>query len=149
LAAYIVLDLTVARSADVGTLRACYVAMGLITTWSIVPLAFASLVTGLIMSLFTKWGLFRHYWTLISLVLTVFALVVLLLEQITVAYYADVGADPNAADAAVQALGHTLPHSVGGMVVLLVVTWLNVQKPRGVTPYGWRKQQEQSARANP
>jgi hypothetical protein len=29
------------------------------------------------------------------------------------------------------------------MVVLLVVMWLNVYKPRGLTAYGWRKQQEE------
>ena len=32
---------------------------------------------------------------------------------------------------------------MGGLIVLLVVLWLNVYKPRGLTPYGWRKQQEQ------
>jgi hypothetical protein len=28
-------------------------------------------------------------------------------------------------------------------VVLLVILVLNVYKPRGMTPYGWRKEQEQ------
>ena len=36
----------------------------------------------------------------------------------------------------------TLPHSVGGLLVLLVIQVLNVYKPKGLTPYGWRKQQE-------
>ena len=36
-------------------------------------LAYATLVTGLLMSLGTKWGLFRHDWVIISLVLTVVA----------------------------------------------------------------------------
>jgi hypothetical protein len=44
------------------------------------------------------------------------------------------------------ALPGTLPHSVGGLVVLGVVLVLNVYKPQGVTPYGWRKQQEERAR---
>ncbi len=30
--------------------------------------------------------------------------------------------------------------AVGGIVVLLVVTTLSVYKPRGMTRYGWRKQ---------
>jgi hypothetical protein len=30
-----------------------------------------------------------------------------------------------------------------GLLVLLVATALSVYKPRGVTAYGWRKQQEQ------
>jgi hypothetical protein len=28
------------------------------------------------------------------------------------------------------------------LLVLLVIAGLNVYKPRGLTPYGWRKQQE-------
>src|SRR5215212_9630006 len=41
----------------------------------------------------------------------------------------------------VMSLGTTLVHSVGGMVVLLVILALNVYKPRGMTRYGWRKRQ--------
>jgi len=37
-------------------------------------------------------------------------------------------------------MGNMLPHSVGGTVVLLVVTTLNIAKPRGLTRYGWRRQ---------
>jgi nicotinamidase-related amidase len=39
-------------------------------------------------------------------------------------------------------LGGDLGHAVGGVLVLLVITVLNVYKPRGLTPYGWRKQEE-------
>ena len=44
--------------------------------------------------------------------------------------------------ARVAQLGGDLGHAVGGLVVLLVITALNVYKPHGLTPYGWRKQQE-------
>ncbi len=37
----------------------------------------------------------------------------------------------------------SLLHSVGGLVVLLVVTALSVFKPRGLTRYGWRRQQRE------
>jgi len=36
---------------------------------------------------------------------------------------------------------------VGGLVVLLVVTVLNVYKPQGLTPYGWRKHNESRTRS--
>ena len=56
-----------------------------VTGWSaIVPLALAALLTGLVMSLGTPWGLFRHYWVLITLGLTILATVVLLLHMPTV-----------------------------------------------------------------
>ena len=64
-AGYIALDVAAATSRDPHTLRACYLAMGLIAWYVIVPLALASLLTGLVMSLGSKWGLFRYYWVLI------------------------------------------------------------------------------------
>ena len=50
--------------------RAAYPAMELAARFVIVPLAFASLLTGVIQSLGTPWGLFRHYWVLVKLLLT-------------------------------------------------------------------------------
>jgi len=94
------------------------------------------------MSLGTKWGLLRYYWVLISLLLTVIATVVLLMETQTISYFADIAADPTTSSDDLRALGSTLVHSVGGTVVLLVILVLNVYKPRGMTRYGWRKQQE-------
>ncbi|HEX9870945.1 MAG TPA: hypothetical protein VGC99_20590 [Candidatus Tectomicrobia bacterium] len=52
-------------SQDAQTLRAVWIAMDLTGWYAIVPLALASLLTGLVISLGAKWGLFRHYWTLI------------------------------------------------------------------------------------
>jgi hypothetical protein len=141
-AGYIALDVTAATSQNGQTLRAAYVAMELIVWYVIVPLAFASLLTGLLMSLGTKWGLFRHYWVLISLLMTIIATVVLLAETRTISYFADIAADPTTSGDDLRALGSTLVHSVGGAVVLLVILVLNVYKPRGMTQYGWRKQQE-------
>lgn len=140
-AAYIVLDVATVASQDVQTLRAAYVAMHAITTWAIVPLALASLATGIIMALGTKWGLWRHYWVVISLVLTLLATVVLLSETRTISSLADQATDPATTDDDLRALPSTLVHSVGGMVVLLVIQALNIYKPRGLTKYGWRKQQ--------
>src|SRR5215217_879729 len=142
-AGYIALDIAAATSQEAQTLRAAYLAMELIAWYVIVPLALASLLTGLFMSLVTKWGLFRHYWVLISLLLTIVATVVLLAETQTISYFADIAADPTTSSDDLRTLGSTLVHSVGGTVVLLVILVLNVFKPRGITRYGWRKQHEQ------
>ena len=142
-AGYIALDVAAATSQNVQTLRAAYLAMELIAWYVIVPLALASLLSGLIMSVGTKWGLFRHYWVLISLLLTTIATVVLLVETQTISYFADIAADPTTSGDDLRALGNTLVHSVGGIAVLLVILVLNMYKPRGMTQYGWRKQQEQ------
>ncbi len=142
-AAYIALDVAAATSHDAQTLRSAYLAMELIAGSAIVPLAVASLLTGLVMSVGTKWGLFRHWWVLISLLLTIFATLVLLAETRTIRFLADIAADPTTSSEDLRALGSTLLHSVGGTVVLLVILVLNVYKPQGLTPYGWRKQEEQ------
>jgi hypothetical protein len=144
-AAYLALDVTVATSEAAQTLRASYLAMDVIARSVIVPLALASLLTGLVVSLGTKWGLFRHYWVLISFLLTVFATTVLLSETRTISYFADIAASPKTSDDGLRALGSTLVHSVGGTVVLLVILVLNVYKPRGLTRYGQRKQNERRA----
>ena len=47
-------------------LCATWISIELIGWYLIVPLALASLLTGFVMSLGTPWGLFRHYWVLIS-----------------------------------------------------------------------------------
>jgi len=128
-------------SKDPQTMRAAWMAMEL-TGWSgIVPMALGSLVTGLVMALGTPWGLFRHYWVLISLVLTVLSTVVLLLHMPTVSSLARVAREAD--DAALHGLGGDLFHPGVGLLVLLAITVLNVYKPRGLTPYGWRKEQQE------
>jgi hypothetical protein len=144
--AYLALDVTVATSQDPPVLRAAWLAMGLIAAWAIVPLAVAALLTGLVMSLGTKWGLFRHWWVVISLLLTLVATIVLLQEAGVISHSAAIAADPTTSDDELRAIPTTLPHSVGGLVVLLVVQVLNVYKPQGMTRYGWRKQQQERAR---
>jgi hypothetical protein len=104
-AAYVALDVAAATSRDVQTLRTAYLGMGLIARYVIVPLALASLFTGLLVALGTKWGLFRHYWVLISLLLTVIATVVLLVETQTISHFANVAADPTTSGDDIRALG--------------------------------------------
>lgn len=138
--AYLVLDISAATNRDLVTVRGAWIAMGLVVSRAIVPLAVASLLTGLVMALGTKWGLLRHWWVLISFVLTVLAFLVLLSEAGVVVRNATVAADA-ASSAEVRALTPTLLHSGGGLLVLVLIQVLNVYKPQGLTPYGWRRQQ--------
>jgi hypothetical protein len=137
-AAYIALGLAAARSSDADVIRAAWIGMEVTGWYAIVPLAIASLITGLVMALGTKWGLFRHYWVIFSLALTVFAVVVLLLHMPTVSSTTDVAR--TADRATLEALGGDLGHPSIGLVVLLTVQFLNLYKPKGMTRYGQRKQ---------
>jgi hypothetical protein len=140
--AYLALGIAAVNSDDVDIVRAAWTAMELTGWFVIVPLALASLFTGLLMALGTKWGLFRHYWVLISLALTIIAVAVLLLHMPTVSATAEVAQEVEGAR--LEALGGDLLHPGIGLVLLLVIQVLNLYKPRGMTPYGWRKQQEES-----
>ncbi|ADU31307.1 putative integral membrane protein [Evansella cellulosilytica DSM 2522] len=140
--AFIALDVAVITSNDSQLLRSSYLAMGLIYWWVLVPLAIGALVTGFAMSLGTKWGLFHHYWVIFKLVLTSLATVVLLSYSQTINYMVKVARDPVTSFDDISALGGSLVHSVGGLTVLLMIMILSVYKPRGMTRYGWNKQQE-------
>lgn len=139
--AYLALVIVAMIKQDAQTMRTTWSAMHMIGWYVIVPASIASLFTGLIMSLGTHWGLLRHYWVLFSLVLTVFATVVLLQHmQDLNATLTMLAQMPSMAVAGLQG---ELIHSGGGLLVLLVIQVLNVYKPRGMTGYGWRKQDEQ------
>jgi hypothetical protein len=139
--AYLALGVSATLSSDTQTVRAAWTAMDVIGWWAIVPLAIAALMTGLVMSLGTPWGLFRHYWTLISLVLTVICTAVLLEHMPGISRIASMAPQMDAEQ--LHALRGDLMHPGVGLVILLLITVLNIYKPAGVTPYGWRKQREQ------
>lgn len=138
-AAYLVLDIAVNLNADPILLRAAYLAMDLVARLAIVPLAIGALLSGLIVAGGTKWGLFDHWWVVISLILTVLATVVLLVELRAIGQLGALAADPATSNETLRSLRSSLPHSIGGALVLSLVLVLNVYKPAGLTPLGWRR----------
>lgn len=140
--AYVALHVPALTSSDEATVRAAHLMMEPVAVYAVVPLALAATVTGIVQAVATPWGLFRHYWVLISLVLTLFATTVLLLHVPAVSDLADRAADP-ATD--VRHLRGDLFHAVGGLAVLLIPLVLNLYKPRGLTRHGWRAQQRSRA----
>ena len=138
---YLALGVAASASEHAPTVRAAWTGMELTGWYVIVPLAIASLLSGLVMALGTQWGLFRHYWVVFSFVLTMLATAVLLLHMPTVSSLADLAQEAEGVD--LDRLGGDLFHAGLGLAVLLVVQVLNVYKPRGVTPYGRRRQRQQ------
>ena len=115
-----------------------------------VPLSFAPLLTGPILSLGTPWGLFRHYWILAKLVITVLSTIILQVHMRPISLLADIAAQATFSGAELHGLQvQMLIASVAALLALLAATTLGVYKPRGLTPYGWRKQQEQRAVSQP
>jgi hypothetical protein len=141
-AGFLALAITGLNSKDAELVRAAYLAMALNARFVIVPLAFASLLTGIVQALGTPWGLFRYRWILAKLLLTVFATTILLLKMPLIgraARQAMVTASLPSLNTAGRAL---VFHSAGGLLVLLVITTLSVYKPWGLTLYGRRKLRE-------
>jgi hypothetical protein len=125
-----------------------YISMDLISWFVIIPACFGTLLTGLIQSLGTQWGLFRYYWVFVKLLLTVVATVVLLLHMQPISYMADMVSGMPLSDSDLRGLRIQLIADAGAaMLVLLIATTLSVYKPWGYTPYGLRRLQEQQKRA--
>jgi hypothetical protein len=144
-AAYVVLVIALLASRDVQTVRATYLAMTLLVWFAIVPFSVTSLLTGIIQALGTTWGLFRHWWVIYKLGLTVVGAVVLLEYTQATKPLTDLAAGGPLSSADLDTLRNPthLLHAGGGLLVLLVAQVLAVYKPRGSTRYGRRRQQLQ------
>lgn len=144
-AAFLVLSIAGLTCQNAEVVRGTYLSMNLIGLYIIVPLSLAALATGLIQSLGSEWGLFRHYWVLAKLTLTVAATGLLMLHQF--------GAVEVAARRVLAVAPGTLPEigrlgkelvskAALAVLTLLVITTLSMFKPWGLTQYGLRKRRE-------
>lgn len=143
-AAFLALAIAGMASQDPQLVRAAYLVMGLITWFVIVPLALVSGLAGVVSSLGTRWGLFRYYWVLMKLVITILATLILLVHTQPIDLLAGAAAKTAVPSANLYRTQiQMVVASDGTLVVLLVLTVLSVYKPRGMTRYRQRKQDEQ------
>jgi hypothetical protein len=124
-------------SKDAAAAHACYLTMAVVGQGVLVPLSVGALLSGIVQALATKWGLFRHYWVLIKLVLTLFATAALLVHQAT----AIADAARLARDASGMLLHSAQLHQLRAqlvadsglaLLVLLTVTAIAFYKPWGL-----------------
>lgn len=144
--AFLALAIAGVIRSDPALVRAVYQGMDIVTQWVIIPTSIAALVSGFVMGLATPWGLFRHYWVAIKLVITVVAIGILLTHAEPIHALAAAMADdrplpPGAPRVQIQ----MIMTAAGALLVLLFVTLLSVVKPRGLTRHGWRQQQRMAA----
>ena len=135
--AYLVIAIAGLTSLDLEVVRGTYAVMPLVAWFAIVPLAIAALLSGLVQSLATEWGLLRHYWVIAKFMLTTFGTVILLLHAPRVSEMA-----VRAAETAFTTGDYTqqrtslVVHAAGGLAILLATTALSVFKPWGKTAHG-------------
>ncbi|MGP9649379.1 DUF2269 domain-containing protein [Glutamicibacter sp. AOP38-B1-38] len=133
---FLALAIAAMTAEDLQVVRAAYIAMDLMGWSALVPLSVATLLTGIIQSLGTAWGLIRHYWVLMKLLITVLATAILMMYMQTLRHLSD------SARGTELAAGEILPnfspvlHAGAGLLVLLVALVLSVFKPRGITGWG-------------
>ncbi|GAB2452911.1 hypothetical protein GCM10011375_40010 [Hymenobacter qilianensis] len=131
-AAFLALAIAGLVSSDPQLVRAAYLAMGLSGWFVIVPSNLGALATGVAQALGTPWGLFKHYWVLVKLVLTVGATLLLLLHMQPVTYLADVAAKTDLSATDLRGLRlQLLADAAAALVVLLTATAISVYKPWG------------------
>lgn len=134
---YLVVAVAGLTSMDVQLVRATYLSMQLMAWFVIVPCAIAALLSGLLQSLATEWGLFRHYWILAKFALTTLGTAILLLHAPRVSEMATRAAESALAsgDYSQQRVALVI-HAAGGFAILLAATVLSVFKPWGKTAHG-------------
>jgi len=127
-------------SANAVLARAAYLMMDVVGRGALLPLSIGALMSGVVQSLGTKWGLLRHYWVVGKLVLTLFATAALFVHQATaIAESARLALDATAPllqSGRLRELGIQLLADSGiALLVLLTITMIAVYKPWGVVGY--------------
>jgi hypothetical protein len=86
-------------------------------------------------------GLFRHYWVVIKVVMTIPATIVLFVHVRPISLVTQVAAERNLLPTDLGLQIQMVAAAGAALLVLLAATAVSVYKPRGLTRYGWRKQQ--------
>ena len=145
-AGFLALAITGLTSRDAAMVNAVYLGMDVIARFVIVPLSLAPLLlTGPLLSLGTPWGLFRHYWIIVKLVINILSTLILLVHMQPIGYLSRAASEGTLSQADRSLQIQMVVASVAGLLALLAATALAVYKPRGMTAYGWRKQYEERA----
>lgn len=136
-AANLVLAITARRTHDSALRRSCYKLIDVIDFALVIPLAFGALVSGVVISLATKWRLLRHWWVLIKLVVTVAVIVfstfgvgVWVEQSIAATAESRAGMSPVAVELVVGASAN--------IAAFLFMTWVSITKPWSRTPWSLR-----------
>lgn len=132
---------------DAALRQATYAIMHLFDLTLIIPLVLLSLITGLMVSLGTPWGLFHYWWVVVKLLISLgivgFAAVQ---ENFWVRGLAEQTARQPASNVHTVALALVIC-MVSFFVALWIATILSIYKPWGRTAWGERQHAQRKAKA--
>lgn len=129
---FLVLAITGLTSQDNQLARSSLIAMEVSAWFVIVPFCLTSLFTGVVQAIGTKWGLFKHYWIIVKLFLTVGSTLLLLLHMQPISYLAGVATDTSFSNSQHSGQIINLISKAGvAIIVLLAITTISIYKPWG------------------
>jgi hypothetical protein len=142
--AKVVLGVIAVTSSAPAYSRSLYIAMDAINI-TYPMLAVLTAITGVLLSLGTKWGLLQHYWVVTKIVLTVAVIVTAIAiggrlgrEAVAAASGQDTGG-VTIVDIVTEPAGLLLALSAAHLAMLVIATVLSVYKPWGKTWFSRRK----------
>lgn len=131
-AVFLALAITGLTTLDKQLAYSTHIAMEISTLYIIVPFCLASLITGLIQGFGTKWGLFKHYWIIVKLFLTVAMTILLFLHLQPISYLAGVATDISSYKIETSGtLIDLIAKSGAAILVLVAITTISIYKPWG------------------
>ncbi len=112
--------------------RSALLAMDISAWYVIVPFCLTSLFTGLVQAFGTRWGLFKHYWIVVKLFLTVAMTILLLLHMQPISFLASVATETSFSNTQyAKQLLDIITKAGAAILVLIAITTLSVYKPWG------------------
>lgn len=140
-AGFLALSIAGLTSQDEGLVRRAYLAMDAIGCYAFVPLCVACLVTGVVVSLGTPWGLIRYNWALLKLLINIILAIILFMHMQTLSHLGHLAASTTVS---IDNLRNPSPILVATATLLglLVSTILSMSKPPSMSQYRQHEQQE-------
>ncbi|MEP7319748.1 MAG: hypothetical protein ABI921_13430, partial [Panacibacter sp.] len=121
---------------NISVSRSAYIAMEISAWYIIVPFCLASLVTGVLQAVGTKWGLLKYYWVVVKLFLTTAITIFLLLHMKVISYLGGVATENTVLmGQAVKFRIQLIADAAIAILVLLAITTISVYKPWGLIKY--------------
>lgn len=128
----VVLAVTGATTSSAEVRRVAYGLIDRIDVALVIPLAFITLAGGILVSVATPWGLVRHWWVLVKLVLTV---AVIIFSTFGVGVWVYQSMDASAAGGSSPVALRLVQGAGANTVTFLFMSFVSFVKPWGTTPW--------------
>jgi hypothetical protein len=135
-AVFVALAVTSINSQNPAVVNGALIALQISSYYIIVPFCFLALVTGIIQARGTKWGLFKYYWIVVKLFLTVVSTLLLLVHLSPITMLAEMASQKTTMVMDMKKVQvRVLFDAAAGLVVLIFVTAISIYKPWGRLPF--------------